>query len=61
MVGYMAWRVVIDTLKPEPRVFAGLSSLQIAAIGVLVYYAVTSRQRMPGPDPEAAVAHGGSR
>jgi prolipoprotein diacylglyceryltransferase len=61
MVAYMAWRVAVDSLKPELRVVAGLSSLQIAALGVLVYYAVIGRRRLPGPDAEIAVPQGGLR
>jgi hypothetical protein len=33
------FRVAIDFLKPDVRVFAGLSSIQIACVGMLVYYA----------------------
>lgn len=38
MVGYLGFRLVIDVLKPETR-FGGLSSIQWAALAVLVYYA----------------------
>jgi prolipoprotein diacylglyceryltransferase len=38
MVLYFAFRLVCDFLKPEVRVFAGLSSLQWASAGMLVYY-----------------------
>lgn len=38
MVGYLGFRLVIDFLKPEAR-FGGLSSIQWAALAVLVYYA----------------------
>jgi hypothetical protein len=61
MVAYMVWRVVVDGLKPELRVFAGLSSLQIAALGVVIYYAIMARRGMSGPDAEVAVAQGGVR
>jgi phosphatidylglycerol:prolipoprotein diacylglycerol transferase len=39
MVTYFLFRVAIDFLKPDVRVFAGLSSIQIACVGMLVYYA----------------------
>jgi prolipoprotein diacylglyceryltransferase len=39
MVGYMSWRLLIDGLKPDLRIIAGLSALQVAALIVLVYYA----------------------
>jgi phosphatidylglycerol---prolipoprotein diacylglyceryl transferase len=38
MVGYLGLRVFIDFLKPELR-YAGLSSIQWVALGVLIYYA----------------------
>jgi phosphatidylglycerol---prolipoprotein diacylglyceryl transferase len=38
MIGYLGFRLLIDFLKPEAR-FAGLSSIQWAALAVLVYYA----------------------
>ncbi len=38
MVSYGAFRLLIDFLKPEPS-FAGLSSIQWAALGLLLYYA----------------------
>lgn len=39
MVSYFAFRLAIDFLKPEMRVFAGLSSIQWSCIAVLVFYA----------------------
>jgi phosphatidylglycerol:prolipoprotein diacylglycerol transferase len=39
MVGYFAFRLTIDFLKPEMKVFLGLSSIQLATAGMLVYYA----------------------
>jgi prolipoprotein diacylglyceryltransferase len=41
MIGYCAFRLAIDVLKPEPR-FGGLSSIQWAAFAVLVYYGARS-------------------
>ena len=38
MVGYMGWRFVIDFVKPGVAL-AGLTSLQWACFGMLVYYA----------------------
>jgi phosphatidylglycerol---prolipoprotein diacylglyceryl transferase len=38
MVGYFAFRLACDFLKPEVRVFAGLSSIQWACIAMLLYY-----------------------
>jgi len=61
MVAYMTWRVVVDALKPEPRVFVGLSSLQIAALGVVIYYAIVAWRGIRRPDPEVAAAPGGVR
>jgi phosphatidylglycerol---prolipoprotein diacylglyceryl transferase len=39
MVGYFGFRLCVDFLKPEVRVFAGLSSIQCACALMLVYYA----------------------
>ena len=38
MVSYFALRLGVDALKPEVRIFLGLSSLQWASVAVLVYY-----------------------
>jgi prolipoprotein diacylglyceryltransferase len=57
MVGYMAFRLLVDSIKPGVTV-AGLSLLQWACAGVLLYYArdvwrwVLSAER-----PAAAVDH----
>jgi len=38
MVVYFALRLAVDFIKPEPRVFLGLGSLQWASVAMLVYY-----------------------
>jgi len=38
MVGYLAFRLLIDFLKPDVRL-QGLSSIQWTTVGVLIYYA----------------------
>jgi len=38
MVGYFGFRLLCDFLKPDVRVFAGLSSIQWACVGMLLYY-----------------------
>jgi len=38
MVGYFVFRLFVDFLKPDLRVFAGLSSIQCACVLMLVYY-----------------------
>jgi hypothetical protein len=38
MVGYFAFRLCVDFLKPEVRVLAGLSSIQCACILMLLYF-----------------------
>jgi prolipoprotein diacylglyceryltransferase len=38
MVAYFAFRLACDFLKPEVHVFLGMSSIQWACVGVLVYY-----------------------
>jgi phosphatidylglycerol---prolipoprotein diacylglyceryl transferase len=42
MIGYMGWRVAIEWLKPVYFWPIGLSSIQIACLGCLLYYAVLS-------------------
>jgi phosphatidylglycerol---prolipoprotein diacylglyceryl transferase len=39
MVGYLAFRLLVDFLKPEAR-FGGLSAIQWAAVVGLIYYAI---------------------
>jgi len=39
MVGYFAFRLCVDSLKPDVRVMAGLTSIQWACILMLLYYA----------------------
>jgi phosphatidylglycerol---prolipoprotein diacylglyceryl transferase len=38
MVGYFGFRLACDFLKPDIRVFAGLSSIQWACVAMLLYY-----------------------
>jgi prolipoprotein diacylglyceryltransferase len=38
MVGYLAFRLVIDALKPEVRLALGLSAIQWTALAVVVHY-----------------------
>jgi prolipoprotein diacylglyceryltransferase len=39
MVGYFAFRLCVDSLKPDVHVLAGLSSIQWACLLMLLYYA----------------------
>jgi prolipoprotein diacylglyceryltransferase len=38
MVGYAAFRLVIDVIKPEQRPYLGMSGIQLACLLMLVYY-----------------------
>jgi phosphatidylglycerol:prolipoprotein diacylglycerol transferase len=38
MVAYFTFRLFVDYLKPEMRIFAGLSSIQWACVCMLLYY-----------------------
>jgi hypothetical protein len=38
MALYFALRLAVDAIKPEVRILLGLSSLQWAAVAVLLYY-----------------------
>lgn len=40
MVSYMSFRLLVDFIKPEPRVAMGLSLIQWACLATLLYYAV---------------------
>ncbi|MGA2420906.1 MAG: prolipoprotein diacylglyceryl transferase family protein [Candidatus Acidiferrum sp.] len=39
MVAYFAFRLAVDFLKPDVRVFLGFSSIQLVSMGILLYYA----------------------
>jgi len=39
MAGYLAFRLFVDTLKPDPALGLGLSSVQWACVAMLMYYA----------------------
>jgi prolipoprotein diacylglyceryltransferase len=38
MIGYMAFRLLVDAIKPDPRLAWGLSSIQWACAAMLLYY-----------------------
>lgn len=42
MVAYMTFRLLVDFLKPEPKVALGLSVIQWACVSALLYYALTA-------------------
>jgi len=44
MVAYFAFRLACDFLKPDVRVFLGLSSIQLACMAMLVYYSADLRR-----------------
>jgi phosphatidylglycerol---prolipoprotein diacylglyceryl transferase len=49
MVGYFAFRLCCDFLKPDVRVFAGLSSIQWACVAMLLYYSPDILRWIRGP------------
>lgn len=51
MVGYFAFRLCVDFLKPDVRVFAGMSSIQCACAVMLLYYARDLRRWLGGRSP----------
>ena len=57
MVAYFAFRVAGDFLKPDVHLFAGMSSLQWASAGMLMYYgrdvARWSRKAAWNPEEQA--------
>jgi phosphatidylglycerol:prolipoprotein diacylglycerol transferase len=44
MIAYLAFRLVLDFIKPEPTFALGLSTIQWACAGVLAYYLISSRR-----------------
>jgi prolipoprotein diacylglyceryltransferase len=38
LVSYLSFRLVLEFLKPEPRVLLGMSSIQWACIAMVIYY-----------------------
>ena len=38
MVGYLAFRLLVDAIKPDPRLALGLSSIQWGCAAMLLYY-----------------------
>lgn len=38
MVGYLAFRLVLEAIKPAPHSYAGLSAIQVACLLGLIYY-----------------------
>jgi phosphatidylglycerol---prolipoprotein diacylglyceryl transferase len=56
MLGYLAIRLALDFLKPDVRVALGLSSIQIACIAGLIYYAIHLRKIFVKPSPNVARA-----
>ncbi len=49
MVAYFTWRLGVNFVKPEPRLAAGLSLIQWAAIGMLAYYALRAHEPAAAP------------
>ena len=43
MVSYMSFRLLVDFIKPEPRVALGLSVIQWGCVATLLYYALTMK------------------
>jgi phosphatidylglycerol:prolipoprotein diacylglycerol transferase len=44
MVAYLSLRLIVDAIKPDPRLALGLSAIQWAALAGLVYYAYDWRR-----------------
>ena len=45
MMAYMAFRVLVDAIKPDPRLALGLSAIQWAALLTLGYYVLVFREQ----------------
>ncbi len=70
MIGYMSFRLLVDAIKPYPRIALGLGTLQWVSLGVLIYYApdirrwlswARSRSESPGKQYPAGLAPDGTR
>ena len=63
MVAYFAFRLACDFLKPDVRVFLGLSSIQLACVAMLIYYSedllrwLSPRDRSLPAAPSHASSH----
>jgi prolipoprotein diacylglyceryltransferase len=62
MVAYFAFRLACDFLKPDVRVFLGLSSIQLACVAMLIYYSADLRRwlslrRLFAAAPNSASSH----
>jgi prolipoprotein diacylglyceryltransferase len=49
MVSYMSFRLIVDFIKPEPRVALGLSVIQWGCVATLLYYVVARKGYISGP------------
>jgi phosphatidylglycerol:prolipoprotein diacylglycerol transferase len=49
MIGYLAFRLCVDFVKPDIRVFAGLSSIQCVCVAALLYYVRDILRWLRGP------------
>lgn len=58
MLMYLSFRLLIDPLKPEPRVLFGLSSIQIACVLGLVHYSRHVKRVLCKSAPEELPQHG---
>lgn len=58
MLLYLTFRLLIDPLKPEPRVLFGLSSIQIACVLGLMHYARHVKRVFFKAMPEELAQHG---
>jgi prolipoprotein diacylglyceryltransferase len=46
MVGYLAFRLAVDAVKPDPSILLGLSTIQWACLAMLLYYVPDIRRWM---------------
>jgi phosphatidylglycerol:prolipoprotein diacylglycerol transferase len=63
MVAYFTFRLACDFLKPDVRVFLGMSSIQLACMAMLIYYSadlwgwLSPRDRSLRAAPSPAASH----
>lgn len=51
LLAYLAWRFAIEFLKPEPRLYLGLSAIQVAALVGIALYARHARRVFLSVEP----------
>jgi len=60
MILYLSFRLAVEFIKPDPRIYLGLSGIQLACIAGLLYYGIQAAGRQAAPTPLPALDSGGA-